>query len=175
MLTVKQKKWIANLSDEDTIEIFPFDKSSQQKFEKIKKTIRASLGNKTRVEHRGSTRLGIAGQDEIDAYIPVSSDIFYKKTLVPELIKIYGSPKSIHQTRIRFQVIESGKKIDIFLIDEESDEWLNGVEFENYLETHKEALKEYEELKYSCNGLSTRKYYEKKVAFINNILSRQIK
>ncbi|MDD3190807.1 MAG: GrpB family protein [Candidatus Pacebacteria bacterium] len=84
-------------------------------------------------------------------------------------------PKSTHQIRIRFQIIEKGEKIDIFLIDEESDEWLNGIEFENYLEEHKEELKKYEELKYDCNGFSTRKYYEKKVDFINNILSRQTK
>ena len=85
---------------------------------------------------------------------------------------MYGPPKSIHKTRIRFQFIYDGKKIDIFLIDEESVEWINGLKFEDYLTTHKQALDEYEKLKYACNGLSTRKFYEKKVAFINDILFR---
>ncbi|MDD3190806.1 MAG: hypothetical protein PHI66_03905 [Candidatus Pacebacteria bacterium] len=80
---------MANLSNEDVIEIFPFDKSNQRIFEKIKKTIKAGLGDKVRVEHRGSTSLGMASQNEIDVYIPIPPSIFYKKTLVSELVKIY--------------------------------------------------------------------------------------
>jgi len=171
MLTEKQKKWIAHLPDDDKIKILPFDKISQKYFEEVKEKIWASLNNKIKVEHRGSTSLGIAGQNEIDIYIPVQASVFYARTLVPELTKIFGSPKSNHQTRIRFQVVRNKKNIDIFLIDKESDEWMNGIRFEKYLKTHKEALKEYENLKYKCNELSTRKYYEKKVEFINNILS----
>jgi len=172
MLTKKQKEWINLLSDDDEVEIIPYDKRSKEIFKRVKEEIKINIGDETRVEERGSTSLGIAGQNEIDVYVPISPDIFYSKTLVPELTKIYGLPKSIHKTRIRFQFIDDGKKIDIFLIDEESAEWINGVKFENYLKTHQEALKEYKKLKHACNGLSTRKFYEKKVAFINDILSR---
>lgn len=172
MLTKRQKEWINCLSDDDKVEILPFDKRSQEVFERAQEEIKADLGSETRVEQRGSTSLGIAGQNEIDIYIPVSPNVFYANTLVSVLTKIYGPPKSIHKTRIRFQFIDDGKKIDIFLIDEESAEWINGVKFENYLKTHKEALEEYKRLKHMCNGLSTRKFYEKKVAFINDIISR---
>ncbi len=172
MLTKRQKEWINLLPDDDRVEILPFDETSQEIFEKVKEEIRANLGKETKVEQRGSTSLGIAGQNEIDIYVPVPPSVFYAKTLVPELTKIYGPPKSIHKTRIRFQSIDGGKKIDIFLIDEESAEWIDGIKFEDYLKTHNEALDEYKRLKYMCNGLSTRKFYEKKVAFINDILSR---
>lgn len=172
MLTKRQKEWINLLSDDDEVEIFPYDKRSKEIFKRVKEKIKTSLGDETRVKERGSTNLGIAGQNEIDIYIPIPPDAFYSKRLVPELTKIYGSPKSIHKTRIRFQFIDNGKKIDIFLIDEESAEWINGVKFENYLKTHQEALEEYKKLKHDCNGLSTRRFYEKKVAFINDILSR---
>ena len=163
MLTKKQREWINHLPDDDRVEILPFDETSQEKFEKVKEFIKANLGNETRVEQCGSTSLGIAGQNEIDIYIPVPASVFYTNTLVLELAKIYGPPKSIHKTRIRFQFIDDGKRIDIFLIDEESTEWINGVKFENYLKTHKRALKEYERLKHECNGLSMRKFYERKV------------
>lgn len=76
------------------------------------------------MEQRGSTSLGIAGQNEIDIYVPVLPNIFYAKTLVPELTKKYGPPKSIHKTRIRFKFVDGGKK------------------------------EEYETLKHVCNGLS---------------------
>jgi len=173
MLTVKQKKWIARLPDDDKIEILPFDESSQKKFLKIKKKIKNRISESLRVEHRGSTSLRIAGQNEIDIYIPVSASVFNKNILVPKLAKIFGQPKSYHQTRIRFRAVEHDKKIDIFLINKESNEWLNGIKFENYLKTNVKTLREYEKLKQSCLGFSTKKYYEKKVAFINNILSHK--
>ena len=92
MLTPKQKKWINHLPDDDKIMIFSFDKTSQDVFEKIKEKIQTNLDMEIKVEHRGSTSLGIAGQNEIDVYIPVSGDIFYAKTLVSELfiIKCYN-------------------------------------------------------------------------------------
>ncbi|MDA3840353.1 MAG: GrpB family protein [Patescibacteria group bacterium] len=170
MLSEKQKKWIDHLPDDDEINIFPFDKESQKYFQEVKEKIQSSLNNDIKVEQRGSTSLGAAGQNEIDIYVPLPPNDFYEKTLIPEFIKIFGPPKSIHQTRIRFQIIENEKKLDIFLIDKESDEWMNGVRFEEYLKKHEEALREYEKLKYACNGYSTRKYYEKKVEFINKIL-----
>lgn len=172
MLTKKQKDWINLLPDDDKVKILPFDKKSQEIFKRVKEEILKKLGSETRVEQRGSTSLGIAGQNEIDIYIPVSSSIFYANVLVQKLTNIYGPPKSVHETRLRFQFIEDKKKIDIFLIDEESAEWINGVKFENYLKTHNAVLAEYEKLKYACDKLSTRKFYEKKVTFINDILSR---
>lgn len=172
MLTDNQKRWINHLRDDDKVEIYPFDKTSKEKFEKVKMEIINSVAMKIDVEHRGSTSLGIAGQNEIDIYIPLSPNAFYGRALVLELTELYGPPKSTHKTRTRFQTIDGGKKIDIFLIDKESPEWLNGLKFEDYLKIHKDALREYEELKYNCNGLSTRKFYEKKVTFINDILSR---
>ena len=109
MLTEKQKKWIAHLPDDDKIKILPFNERSQKYFKEVKEKIWTSLNNKIKVEHRGSTSLGIAGQNEIDIYIPVQASVFYAKTLVPELVKIFGLPKSNHQTRIRFQVVRNEK------------------------------------------------------------------
>lgn len=172
MLTENQKRWIGNLRDDDEVKIYPFDKISEEKFKKVKAEILERILREIDVEHRGSTSLGIAGQNEIDMYIPLSPEEFCNGEFVSELTALYGPPKSIHKTRTRFQTIEDGKKIDIFLIDEESSEWLDGLKFEDYLKNHEEALREYEELKYRCDGLSTRKFYEKKVAFINDILSR---
>jgi len=171
MLTERQKKWINNLSDEDKIEILPFDETSIEKFNEIKDNIGNSLGKEIKVEHHGSTSLGIAGQNEIDIFIPLPPNEFYLKTLVAELSELFGSPKSVHKTRIRFQIFKDSKKIDIFLIDENSKGWLDGLKFEEYLKTHNDALKEYEDLKYACIGLSIREFYKKKLEYINKILS----
>ncbi len=171
MLTVKQKKWIAHLPNNDTIGIKPYDPSSPEKFEKVKKRIQSVLGGKTRVEHCGATRLGISGQDEIDIYLPVLPDKF--DPLLVLLQKIFGEPKSLYPLeRARFATFEDGKHIDVFLINEECDGWKNGVKFETYLKTHPRTLETYRQLKEAGDGLSTRAYYKRKITFINECLAK---
>lgn len=171
MLTTKQKKWIAHLRDDDEIIIKPYDKTAPEKFERVRDKIQLILGKGVRVEHCGATGLKISGQDEIDVYIPVLLGNF--DSLLVRLKKVFGEPNSLYALeRARFVTIESGKHVDIFLINEESDGWKNGVKFETYLKNHLHALAAYRKLKEKSNGLSTRKYYRRKINFINGILKK---
>lgn len=169
MITPDQEKWIAHLSDQDHITILPFDPSTPQKFEAVKRKIQAVLGPETRVDHRGATNLGISGQDEIDVYVPVPDEQF--DTLIPILSAAFGSPRSHYpHERARFVVIEEGKHVDIFLINEACPGWLNAIKFENYLKSHPAALEQYRVLKETGHGLSTREYYRRKTEFFNDLV-----
>ena len=169
MLTPEQEKWINHLSDQDQITIIAFDASAQQKFEAVKARIQAVLGKNVRVEHRGATHLGISGQDEIDVYIPVAASQF--NSLLDPLTVAFGPARSHYPLeRARFVTFEAGKHIDIFLINDSSQSWLEGVKFEDYLLSHPTALERYRLLKEEGQGLSTREYYRRKVEFINEIL-----
>jgi GrpB-like predicted nucleotidyltransferase (UPF0157 family) len=169
MLTPDQEKWVAHLSDQDQVTILPFDPSTPQKFEAVKRKIQAVLGPETRVEHRGATSLEISGQDEIDVYIPVAEDQFDR--LLAPLSTAFGKPRSHYpRERARFVVVEEGKHVDIFLINAACQGWTDGVKFENYLKSHPEALGRYRLLKEAGHGLSTREYYRRKIEFINEIL-----
>ena len=75
MITQKQEEWLAHLSDKDSVNIVPFDPSSNEKFETIKNKIQHKLGTTINVEHHGATSLGISGQDEIDIYISPHSSL----------------------------------------------------------------------------------------------------
>lgn len=113
MLTPEQQKWIDHLRDDDRITIKPYDPSTIEKFKKIKDKIQSILGKSIRVEHRGATSLGISGQDEIDVYIPVSTDKF--DSLLTPLENIFDKPRSIYPLeRARFVTEEGGKHIDFF-------------------------------------------------------------
>ena len=170
MLTPDQEKWIAHLSDQDQVVILPFDPSTPQKFEVVKRKIQAVLGRDTRVDHRGATNLGISGQDEIDIYIPIPEERF--DGLIDPLSVAFGSPRSHYpHERARFVTYEAGKHVDIFLINADSLGWLNALKFENYLKSHPEALDRYRMLKEAGHGLSTRAYYRRKIEFINDILA----
>jgi len=171
MLTQDQKKWIDHLSDKDKIIIIPFDQTAEEKFQKIKQKIQAILGKNIPIRHRGATSLGISGQDEIDIYIPVSPTKF--NILIKPLSNIFGQPKSFYPLeRARFVTEESGKHIDVFLINKKHAGWTNGVKFEKYLKSHPKSLEKYKKLKEDGNGLNVREYYRRKNEFINKILRK---
>jgi GrpB-like predicted nucleotidyltransferase (UPF0157 family) len=171
MLTAKQEEWIAHLSDSDKIRIIPFDSDAERKFQKVKSRIQQFLGENMIIEHCGATSLGISGQDEIDVYILVSPKDFNR--LIEPLTENFGEPRSLYSMeRARFVTEEDGKRIDVFLINEESEGWRDGVRFESYLKTHPEVLEKYRNLKEDGNGMSVSEYYRKKVEFINDILMK---
>lgn len=171
MITKKQLKWINHLSDIDKIKIVPFDPTAEEKFQKVKQQIKGVLGKDTYVVHRGASSLSISGQDEIDIYIPVPPSQF--DLLIEPLKKIFGNPGSQYPLeRVHFVTIVDGKHIDVFLINNECEGWINGVKFENYLRSHQDTLKAYRLLKENGDGLSGRKYYRRKIEFFNKILSK---
>ena len=101
----------------------PYDPRVNKIFLKIKDKIQDNLGKDTRVEHRGASSLGISGQDEIDVYVPVHPTKF--DSYIPKMSKIFGEPRSLYPLeRVRFSEEIDGKKIDLFLINEEHKDWL---------------------------------------------------
>jgi GrpB-like predicted nucleotidyltransferase (UPF0157 family) len=166
-----KEKWLNHLSNKHgDVKIVPYDITAPEKFEKVKNFIQSKLGKQVRVEHRGATALGISGQDEIDIYIPVPPNDFDKYVLL--VTELFGEPRSLYPPqRARFKVEESRKKIDLFVVNEESEDWINGEKFASYLKQNADVLEEYRKLKESGMGLSTQEYYRRKDAFIEKILA----
>ncbi len=170
-ITVKQKAWLNTLNNSNSVEIRPFDPRTKQVFKKLAADIGEALGSAVPIVHRGSTSLGISGQGELDIYIPVPVGKMAKTAGVIELM--FGTAKSIYpRERIRFVTYVGETKAEIFVINEKSKGWLEGLAFETYLKSHKEDLEAYEKLKEEYQGSSTRQYYEKKIEFFNSILEK---
>jgi GrpB-like predicted nucleotidyltransferase (UPF0157 family) len=112
-LTPAQERWVEHLSDNDRVEIKPYDPGSTEKFESIKQKIRSILGEQIRIEHCGATSMGISGQDEIDIYLPVPEDEF--DSLLSPLRSIFGEPRSLYpKERARFVTNENGETCRYF-------------------------------------------------------------
>lgn len=170
MLTAGQKKWLNYLSDTEKISIIPYNPKNKEIFKLIKKDLIKILG-KIRISLCGSTFLGISGQGEIDLYIPVAKKHF--NPYLEKLISYLGKPGSVYEfRRVRFIKFIDGIKIEIFLINKNSNDWINSRKFENFLKHNVKYLVEYEKLKSKCNGSSVRQYYTAKVKFINKILKK---
>lgn len=171
MLSKKQQDWLNHLSSEKKINILPFDSRVNEIFLKVKDKIQNNLGKDARVEHRGASILGISGQDEIDVYVPVPPSEF--DSYIPKMSKAFGEPRSLYPLeRVRFSEEIDGKKIDLFLINEEHDDWINGCKFENFLKSHPKDLEKYRKLKEEMNGFSVKDYNTRKNEFINMILKK---
>lgn len=113
----------------------------------------------------------ISGQNEIDIYIPIDWKNF--ESYSAKLEKIFGKPRSFYdQKRARFVSLENKIKLEIFLINKISEDWLNLLKFENSLLQDKMLLDEYEAIKNQSRGLSTRKYYRLKLEFLNRVLAQ---
>jgi GrpB-like predicted nucleotidyltransferase (UPF0157 family) len=169
MLTPEQEKWINQLSDQELVVISPYDPSAPQKFEAVKRKIQAALGPDSKVVHRGATSLEISGQNEIDVYVPVPAE--QMEVLIPVLTAAIGNPRKVYPNeRARFVVVEEGKRVDIFLINESCQGWINGLKFEHYLRTHPDVLEQYCLHKEAGHGLTMREYYRRKTAFFNAVV-----
>jgi len=170
MLTSEQEVWINHLSDTDCVHIIPYDTKAPEIFERIRKRIRSILSDTYPIEHHGATSLGISGQDEVDIYIPVPPEHF--DSVVARLSRELGEPGSVYAgNRARFTLFEERKRIDIFPINREHENWKATLAFERHLRTHADELDRYRDLKESGNGLSVREYYRRKYEFIDTILS----
>jgi len=171
MLTKDQEKWINLLASKtNKIKIVPYDPKTKEVFEKIKKEIQAVLGEAD-VFHRGATGMGISGQGEIDCYVPISENLFDE--YLKKMIKRFGPAGRIYPLRrARFVKYIDGIKIEMFIINKKSFDWVNSLKFENYLKNHIKALEAYKKLKEDREGLSVSEYYRRKTEFINDILAK---
>lgn len=170
MLTKAQKVWIAHLSEVKTIRIVPYNPKTKIVFKKIKKEMKSVLGKTARVVHKGATSLGISGQGEIDVYIPVPTKRFNR--YLQDMKLAFGEPGSLYPLeRARFNLQRDGFKVEVFLINQNSRGWRDGIAFERYLKDHPKALRAYRELKEKGHGLSVREYYRRKIEFINETLT----
>jgi len=171
MVTPEQEKWLAHLDDTNSVEIFPHDPQVGEKFERVKKLLLSILGEAASILHKGASSLGIPGQKEIDIYIPVSVENF--NASLAALEQVFGKPRSHYALeRVCFLSTIDDTKVEIFIVNSESESWKNGCTFDSYVRENKEMLEAYRVLKEGACGLSTRAYYCKKIEFINDVLSK---
>ncbi len=169
MLTKEQEKWISHLSNKERVRIIPYDPKTKEVFNRIKEKIQRILGE-VEIIHCGSTALGILGQGEIDLYIPTPKNLF--NNYLSKLVSYLGEAGSVYfLKRARFVKYVDNIKVEIFLINKESIDWLNLVKFEKTLKENLQFMTEYERLKKESDGLSVQDYYRRKLGFINKVLN----
>src|SRR3989344_2957947 len=121
MLTREQENWISHLSKEKIVEVLPYNPKTKEVFTKAKEEIEVFLG-KVEILHCGSTALGISGQGEVDLYVPIDENRF--NAYLEKMIEHFDEAVSIYPLRrARFVKYIDDIKVEIFLINKETDDW----------------------------------------------------
>ncbi len=173
MLSADDIEWIGRLPKSAVIKVFPHNPESVRLFEEEKQKIKNNLaGFPVTVMHGGASDLGISGQAEIDIFVPVPPPLL--DTTVQKFTEIYGPSESISVSkRVRFNSEREGVRLEIIVVNEESDGWKKNVTVHAYLKNNSQALAAYQLLKETSNGSPAPEYYRRKIEFINDILGKK--
>jgi GrpB-like predicted nucleotidyltransferase (UPF0157 family) len=171
MITAKQEEWLQKLALGNPVAIVPYDPQIKQAFAKIEAEVESFLGSNYPVFHCGASSLGISGQGDLDAYIPIAPPEF--DCIVQKVTDHYGQPGSFYPLeRARWNSVINGFKTELFVINKAHSAWTDSVLFENYLKNHPQELDRYRLIKEQADGQERRQYYRRKIEFINEILAK---
>ena len=122
--------------------VYSYNPVSENIFQDIKTRIHSVLGAGTEILHRGSTALGIAGQREVDIYIPVAVE--QMQEFSTKLEKLFGTPpKSIYESeRIKFIQDSNGIRVEIMIVNKNHKSWIEGEAAFEHIKNNEDALRE---------------------------------
>ncbi len=167
MLTQKQKDYLETIPDNKVTRIMPFNPNTQETGYKIVSEIESASSLK--IAYFGSSKLGIAGENDIDLNIFIDGSDF--KVASATLIKILGEPsKHLEEQWIRWDFINNNFPVQISLMSNTSTFAVRSRIIQETFENNKELLKEYELMKLQANGLPYKEYVKRKFEFFNKIL-----
>lgn len=170
MITPDQK----TLNHVEKENMYPFNPDSENIYNNIKQRVQSVLGDKFEVLHRGSSALGIAGQKEVDIYIPVLEKDMNE--VVKKLEQLFGiSPKSIYiGERIKFLQEINSIRVEIMVVNKDHKSWIEGEDVFSRIKGSNSLLKEYETLKMEASSLPYKEYQARKVDFFNKVIGKTI-
>lgn len=167
MITENEEKYLLTIPEEKIVQI----KLYNPKVREVGNSIVQSIKNKipdVEVLFMGASVLGIAGQNDIDINV-LSIPSKYGKYL-PSLIELFGEPTKSNPNLIKWEFIENGFEVELYLTDKNSPLLQRQIKTFNILKDNPELAKEYEKIKLNSNGLSFREYMRVKFEFFNRIL-----
>ncbi len=172
MLTKAQEGYLQTIPEDRIAHVVAFDPKSQEVANQIMEQIKTALPHAV-VTYLGSSKLGIAGENDIDLQV-LSGDNFSK--YAKELEKLFGKPlkNNVEKKRARWEFTRENFPVELYLTDIMTPNLLEQIDTQVLLESDERLRKEYESLKLKANGLPYREYLKMKYEFWNRILEKRI-
>ncbi len=169
MLNQDEENYLSKIDPNKKVSVNLFDSRAKEIGDNIVSKIKTEFPN-LEVLFMGATALQIAGQNDVDIYALSSPKDFNK--YLATLEKLFGEPKSIHETFIEWEFNESNYPIELYLTDPSSESMQRQIKVFNILKTNRDLLKEYENIKLRFDNKSFKDYQKAKYEFYNKILEK---
>jgi GrpB-like predicted nucleotidyltransferase (UPF0157 family) len=168
MLSENQERYLATISDSETVVIQPWDPKTELVSKKLMSDIRSAVPN-LEVFHTGAAALKISGKNDLDFSILGAPKDF--DSYLPALIKVLGEPQKRGRENVRWEITRDGFPVDIHLTNKDSLGWKEHKKIFELLRDDPQLLEEYRILKERSAGVSLREYQRRKYEFYNRIIS----
>jgi hypothetical protein len=168
MLTPNQEGYLQTLPEDRIAHVVPFDPAVRTIAQEIISEV-AKIFPIGKVFYLGSSKLGIAGENDIDLTVLGGSNF---ENSMRDLTQLYGNPTRENRKDkiVKWEFIRNGFPVELHLIDVVTPNFQEQIDTQEILENNKDLLLEYEQLKLKANGLPWREYLRVKYEFWNKIL-----
>lgn len=161
----------------------PYNSTFPQLFEAEKERLKKHLSGSYQIEHIGSTSVpSLGGKGIIDIMIAVPKEQMEAFSQQAQKAGYIFRPLASTETRLFLRTeypedFEKEQAYHLHITFPESDDWKEALVFRDYLRTHSEDLRRYEEIKIEASKMAnenTDKYKRIKEAILNEILSKAL-
>ena len=167
MLTPVQEKYLASVPEDTMAHVEPFNPKARAVAESVLVELQTLLPYAA-IHHLGATRLGIAGQNDIDINI-IAGERFLEYVKVLE--EKFGKPEIKDAgTRYSWKFVRETFPVDIAMVAKSNRRIEDDLDTQQVLEARGDLRTVFEQLKFTCNGGSLREYTRKKFEFFNDML-----
>jgi GrpB-like predicted nucleotidyltransferase (UPF0157 family) len=171
MLTENQKGYLNTVPEDKIAHVVPFDPATQATAAEITDEIQSVLPG-AKIFYIGSSKLGIAGENDIDMTVLGEADFDdYFKVLQ----KFYGVPEHVNlkNNYVKWEFVRNGFPVELHLNAFMTPNFQEQIDTQKILEENENLRLEYEQIKLACNGLPWKEYLIKKYEFWNMVLGIQ--
>jgi GrpB-like predicted nucleotidyltransferase (UPF0157 family) len=168
MLTKNQETYLNTVPENKIAHVAPFDPATQTTAEEITSEIKSRLPI-AKVFYIGSSKLGIAGENDIDMTILGEADF---DNYFEVFSKLYGTPEhtDLENKYVKWEFVRNGFPVELHLNAFMTPNFQEQIDTQEILENNKDLRLEYEQIKLNCNGISWKEYLIKKYEFWNRVL-----
>lgn len=168
MLTKNQEGYLHTVPEDKIAHVIAFDPATQTTAQEIKSEIKSALPL-AKVFYIGSSKLGIAGENDIDITILGEAN-FYNHFEVFK--KLYGTPEhtDLENKYVKWEFVRNGFPVELHLNAFMTPNFQEQIDTQEILENNKDLCLEYEQMKLQSNGISCKEYLIRKYEFWNRIL-----
>jgi len=167
MFTEGQLKYLASLSDDQTMSVKPWNPKGLDIADSIISKI-CSIEPGLGVILIGSLPLKIAGQEDID--ISAFCIKPEQEKHLPNFIRLFGEPSRRGKASIGWDFQQDGFSVSVWLTDPTAETTKAQLKIFSLLKENPSLLKEYEQIKLDAKGLPYKEYQRIKYLFYNRIL-----